>query len=265
MAVTSERQHPERVFTVEDTLMKAKHEYAYELAAALIPRGAAVLEVGFGEGYGTQLLGDRFASYDGLELDGEVVEHARSRYTDPALAFREYDGVVFPYADASFDVVLSFQVIEHVVDVGAWLAQIRRVCRAGALVVLTTPNRRGRVADGERPWNRYHVREFTDAELDQALAPHFRDVEIEGIYGTAALEELERDRVARMRKIARVDRLGLRYLLPELFVARLGNIVRGGRQLSGRENDQPGFTTADYARSSTRAGDGIDLLALARV
>jgi len=263
MAVTTERQHPDRVVTVEDTLMKAKHEYAYELAASLIADGAAVLEVGFGEGYGTQLLGGRFASYDGLELDDAVVAHARTRYGDPTLAFRAYDGGAFPYADASFDVVLSFQVIEHVADVGIWLAEIRRVCRAGALVVLTTPNRRERVADGERPWNRYHLREFTDVELAEALAPHFRDVEIEGIYGTPAVEALERDRVARMRKIATIDRLGLRYLLPEPFVVRLGNIVRGGRRLHGGEAEQLPFTAADYARSSTRAGDGIDLLALA--
>lgn len=90
---------------------------------------------------------------------------------------------VFPYADASFDVILFCEIIEHLVsDPVVVLEQIHRVLKPGGFLVLTTPNvgrweNVCRMASGENiydPYSRYgiygrHNREYTPKELQELL------------------------------------------------------------------------------------------------
>ncbi|MGH7541005.1 MAG: hypothetical protein ACRELC_08405, partial [Gemmatimonadota bacterium] len=71
MRSTTERFDPTHGETVEDQAMGLYHRYAYTVAAESIEPDARVLDVGFGEGYGAELLGT--PNYVGVELDEEVV------------------------------------------------------------------------------------------------------------------------------------------------------------------------------------------------
>ena len=77
--------------------------------------------------------------------------------------------------------MIAFQVLEHVPDPEAFLCEASRVARPGRSVLIVTPNRNYRVGDGEKPWNRYHVREFSPAELEAEMRTVFDVVEIFGI------------------------------------------------------------------------------------
>jgi hypothetical protein len=150
---------------------------------------------------------------------------------------------------------VSFQVIEHVSEPEPWLDEIARVSRRA---MFTTPNRIHRIADGQRPWNRYHVQEFVADELRSLLANHFRNVVVYGVSARPEIEAVELARVARARRIARLDPLGLRYRLPKATDAWVRRKLRRPLEASGAER----FDLADLQHSEAYADSGIDLLAM---
>jgi SAM-dependent methyltransferase len=78
------------------------------------------------------------ALFPGPEYIGVEIPIA-SRYGSRKLADVYYDGHVLPFPDASFDVVLSSQVLEHVFDPTEFLGEIYRVLRPGGHFLLSTP------------------------------------------------------------------------------------------------------------------------------
>lgn len=229
MEQTTERLSPNRARTVEETVIDALHRFAYELVEEYARPTDRLLEIGFGEGYGSAIVEGWVADYVGVEVNKEAVTHAAERYQRPTASFMHYDGVRLPFSDASFDLTISFQVIEHVRDPEGFVGEARRVTEPGGSVLVVTPNRNYRLEAGERPWNRYHVREFSPGELRSVMETAFEIVEIFGIEGSPRMNEIEKSRVARVRKLARLDPLGLRYLLPEGFDTKLRAFLRHRR------------------------------------
>lgn len=149
-------------------LIHAEHLARYRLAASLA-QGRRVLDAASGEGYGTALLSDAGAlSAVGVDSAGEVVSHARARY---GLDYREADVSALPFADRSFDLIVSFETIEHVTDPPEVLAEFRRVLDEDGLLIVSTPN-----APVYRVENPYHLREYSTAEFVDLLAAYFPSV-----------------------------------------------------------------------------------------
>jgi SAM-dependent methyltransferase len=251
------------VRSVEERVIHLMHVYAYSLVREYARPHHRVLEVGFGEGYGSEMIRGWAAEYHGVEVSPEAVSHAAEKYAHPKCTFH-HSPVGLPFPDDYFDVAISFQVIEHVEDVEAYLDEIRRVCRSGATILIVTPNRNHRLADGERPWNRYHVREFNPSEFEGVLTGALADVEVFGIHGTPMLEQVERARVARARRLARIDRLGLRYVLPEGIDTRLRGLLKR-RANTCVAPDAPAFSLSDMSHSRDLVESSLDLLAVSRV
>ena len=263
MKQTTERHSPDRVRTIEEQVIDAMHRHAYALVDEYAEPADSLLEVGFGEGYGSEIVRAFVREYVGVEVDPDAVAHASHRYADPRVTFLAYGGVTLPFDHGSFDVVISFQVIEHVLDPGSFLREANRVLRDGGVALIVTPNRNHRLADGERPWNRYHVREFSPAELGEAMRGVFREVELFGIHGSEAMNEIERTRVARARKLARLDPLGLRYRLPESIDTKLRQLLRR-RSDDGVRAVPVDVSVAHMRHTRDDTADSLDLLAVGR-
>jgi ubiquinone/menaquinone biosynthesis C-methylase UbiE len=136
--------------------------------------GSSVLDLGCGSGYGAARIAEKAAYVHGVDVDGGAVEFARDRYGRDNLEFSKIEsGQPLPFHDQSYDVVLSFQVIEHVSDHDAYLAEARRVLKQGGVILVITPDRRHRLLPGQRPWNRWHVREYSESQLSQLMGRHF--------------------------------------------------------------------------------------------
>lgn len=134
-------------------------------------RGRDVLDLGCGSGYGTHRIAGVAASATGVDVAADAVSFANARYRAANLSFKSIppDGPL-PFPDEAFDVVLSFQVIEHVRDVGTYLAEARRVLRPGGMLVVITPDRRHRLLPGQKPWNRWHLKEYSLQLLEKVIA-----------------------------------------------------------------------------------------------
>jgi len=149
-----------------------EHWHRYHFAAHFVA-GRAVLDVASGAGYGSALLARTAARVVGVDLSEAAAEHARARYASIAnLEFHAADCTALPFADASFDAVVSFETIEHIAAQEAFLDEVRRVLRPGGIVVLSCPNKL-EYTDKRGVVNAFHVRELYRDELAALVAPRF--------------------------------------------------------------------------------------------
>lgn len=148
------------------------HRYAF---ARRFAKGRRVLDAACGEGYGSALLADTAATVLGVDLDAATVAQARERYAARAnLSFEAASVTALPLAEASVDLVVSFETIEHIGtdDQLRMLAEFRRVLTPDGLLVLSSPNR---VEYSERTGyrNPFHVHELDRDELASLLRKDF--------------------------------------------------------------------------------------------
>lgn len=185
--------------SINQHLGRLMHLKAYEVAMGLAA-GLDVLDVGCNTGYGTILLADVGRRVVGVDVSARAIQAAREAAPDGRPEFLAIDGLSLPFADASFDLVTSFQVIEHVREPTPYLREIARVLRPGGTVVLTTPNAATRLDPGMPPWNPFHVREYLAGELKTELRIVFPTVRVQGMFGTPTLYEAELARVNATRR-----------------------------------------------------------------
>jgi SAM-dependent methyltransferase len=183
--------------TAESRLEFHRHLFAYEEAGRRLVPESRVLEVGSGGGYGAQLLAGRGFRMTAVDPSMQAVRYSAQRY--PEVRFGAASGTLLPFADASFDAVLSMQVIEHIDETRRYLLELRRVVRPGGRIILTTPNRLLRLFPLQRPWNPYHVREYSRRSLSSELSGLFADAQIEGVFAAPDLMRIERARVHQLR------------------------------------------------------------------
>jgi SAM-dependent methyltransferase len=171
MEFTGERVVPGRVN--ED--LWAEHVARYAFAARLAA-GKRVLDAGCGTGYGTAELNQAAASVVGADIAfleaWEAAGISGPRYCQASVE-------AMPFAASSFDLVVAFEVIEHLRDWRALLREARRVLAPGGLFVVSTPNRvyytESRGAEGPNP---FHVHEFEFEEFRAALQEFFPKVDV---------------------------------------------------------------------------------------
>lgn len=187
-----------------------RHVVAYERALPLA-RGRKVIDVGCGEGYGPAMLGEVADSVLGIDLAPEVVAHARERYSSEKISFEVMDVNRLEVPDGAFDLAVSFQVVEHLVDESGYFSELARVLKPGGLAFLTTPNRLTISPGREKPINPFHLREYTPDEFREALEGHFEDVEITGMRHAGWLAVNERVPVVDFIKVYEMSKANPRY------------------------------------------------------
>lgn len=236
------------------------HCKAYELAAELA--GGPILDVGCNNGYGTAMLRAELQHpVIGVDVSERAIKAARARYGGD---FRQVDGTDLPFPDQGFDMVTSFQVIEHIDGLEPYLSEIGRVLRPGGKALFTTPNASIRLQEGGEPWNRFHVQEFTADGLAESLRPYFSNVEVRGLRSRPELERLERARSTRLRWAGHVRALGAWFLPPvaeDWIINGIRRIQRIGRKPVGPEVTKT-MSTADLNYPVGDADSGLNLLAI---
>jgi 2-polyprenyl-3-methyl-5-hydroxy-6-metoxy-1,4-benzoquinol methylase len=235
--LTGEKQgHAERF--VPDVhvgrLLEAEHLSRYHWAATLA-KGRRVLDAGCGTAYGSRLLVDRGAtSVLGVDVAAGVLEAAASEMPS-AVTLRAGDLREIPAADGTFDLVVCFEVIEHVPDPEAILDELVRVLAPDGLLLISSPNR-GIFPAG----NPHHQHEFVSSEL------------------RAALER----RLSQVRLVRQHDYLLSAVLSEESFLAADGALLEDliVGKISRDEPDRELYTVAMASRTELPAAPEFALL-----
>jgi SAM-dependent methyltransferase len=189
--------------SVSDNPIYQRHLFAYKNAVPYVKGN--VLEVGCGEGYGSKLLApyaDKYTAVDKFKAQNE--DNLKG------IDFLEMSvPYLTPFADNSFDVVISFQVIEHIKDDKTFVKEISRVLKPGGKFICTTPNIKMSLTR-----NPYHIREYTVSQLKELMSNYFTTVNTLGISGDKiAMDYFERNKES-VKRITRFDIFNLQYNLP---------------------------------------------------
>jgi SAM-dependent methyltransferase len=194
--------HPERIVPDEtEPGVVALHLGRYEFAEPWC-EGRVVLDLACGTGYGSAFLARSARRVVGGDRDEGAVAYARRRYARPNVEFLVMDAARVPFPAGSFDVVCSFETIEHLLDRDGHLAEIVRVLRPDGSYLVSTPRAKRTT---ERPANPYHRVEYAPDDFRALLERSFEQVEL---YGQ------RRRQTRRHRLLQRADVLGLRRRLP---------------------------------------------------
>lgn len=101
--------------TAGDYVLDLMHRSDYEIAA-LLSRDKTVLDLGSNGGHGTIIVGPVCKQMTGVDVSPMAIKTAKIRHESDKVNFRLIDGLTLPFPDHSFDLITSFQVIEHLVD-----------------------------------------------------------------------------------------------------------------------------------------------------
>jgi SAM-dependent methyltransferase len=150
-----------------------EHLARYLFAARLTP-DKRVLDLGCGTGYGTAELARTASWAIGIDRAPEAIAYAGEHYRGPNLRFQTASCEAVPFPDGTFDLLVAFEVIEHLENWKGLLGEARRLLAPGGLFVVSTPNRvyyaESREGTGPNP---FHVHEFDYEEFRRELGAFF--------------------------------------------------------------------------------------------
>lgn len=160
--------------------MEGQHLAKYDFALKFC-RGKNILEIGCGSGYGSEYLAENgVKKITAFDIDSQAINYAIKNSTHDNVVFRQGDAQTLVLKE-KFDVVVSFEVIEHLKDAEKLLELTKKVLKKKGVFILSTPNRKFSPYDGDKPSNPYHVREFYPQELRKILATYFKEIELYGV------------------------------------------------------------------------------------
>ncbi|PIQ88141.1 MAG: hypothetical protein COV73_00425 [Candidatus Omnitrophica bacterium CG11_big_fil_rev_8_21_14_0_20_43_6] len=177
----------ERILLEKETpLMIARHFCAYKFAKDYVA-GKEVLDIGCGEGYGSYCLSGYAKKVTGLDYDKDVIAYAKEKYPKSNLDFLVMDVSNLELLKHEFDIICSFQNIEHIRDDKGLLLNINKILKQGGSFICSTCNRLDASPGRDTPSNKFHVREYLVDEFKSLLNTVFAEVEIFGLKRGAKL------------------------------------------------------------------------------
>lgn len=149
-----------------------EHAARYLFAREYV-KNKTVLDIACGTGYGLGLLSKIARAVAGVDVDLSAARLARSECTSNVAVILG-DGTRLPFEDCSFDVITSFETLEHLYHRVDFLAELRRVLKDGGTLLLSTPNANYTQPVNGKPANPFHVYEYRPEELREEVAAVFR-------------------------------------------------------------------------------------------
>ena len=162
--------------------------YVYTLTYA---KDKAVLEIGFGSGFGAYYLSQHgVKSVFAIDPDGRAVDFARRNFRAKNLHFQKAK-IEDLKISRKFDVAVSFEVIEHLEKPEIMLVKVKKLLKRSGIFLVSTPNRALSSYDGDKPTNPYHVREYFGDEFYKLLRRYIKYASVYGIFLKADKKEKE--------------------------------------------------------------------------
>jgi len=218
-----------------------EHISRYAFAATLTAGRKRVIDAGCGTGYGTRMLAARGRQVFGIDNSSDAIDYAVRKYSSRGICFFGGSVEALPLADNAADLIVAFEVIEHLAVWRDFLLETHRVLAPEGILVVSTPNGRYYTESrGEAGPNPFHVHEFDLPEFTAALSDLFPHIQIFGQNhseliafstpgepaSTAHIESLHTDLEAAAFFVAVCGRAPLPYIPNYLYVPGTANILR---------------------------------------
>lgn len=157
-----------------------EHIHRYNEVINRLNGNEFVLDIACGTGYGTFLLSQNTTSnVIGGDLSKDAIKLCHENWSNPNLSYSVMDGVNLPFDDSFFDVLVSFETIEHTKKYNKMITEFKRVLKPEGFILLSTPNRVINSPSGIVT-NPYHSQEWNYNEFITILKHHFNKIELLG-------------------------------------------------------------------------------------
>lgn len=170
----------ERVFSHKNNVLYqvSKARYLFTLNRV---KNKRVLDIACGTGYGSSILARKAMFVLGMDTDADTIKYCRNKYKKKNLEFQNiYPGYEVSLAfKKRFDVIVSFETIEHVQDYLVFLRFLKRSLIPSGVLILSSPNN---FLNVHPPKNRFHKREFDIMVLYKEIEKIFPGYKID-LYG----------------------------------------------------------------------------------
>lgn len=145
----------------------------------LLQPGQRILEVGCGIGNIVYELTEQGYDITGTDISIEAISYGRKKY--PNIKIETQPAEELKFETESFDIVLSFDLFEHVVRIDSHICEVFRVLRAGGYYMFQTPNKYSNIIfetlqTRTLQWRNYHPSLHTPGQLRRRLSGHGFDV-----------------------------------------------------------------------------------------
>lgn len=149
-----------------------QHMGRYLFASSYVS-GKIVLDAACGSGFGSEILSQKAIKVFGIDNSWEAIQYCKAHYKKPNLSFIQMDCNSLAFPGSFFDVVVSFETLEHLQDTDVFLQELSRVLRKGGLLIISTPNRENFSVYTKGIKNPFHVKEFTVDEFVKLIGNFF--------------------------------------------------------------------------------------------
>lgn len=175
----------------------------------LLESGSRILEIGCGIGTVVSELAQQGHRATGTDISRVAIEYGRTKY--PGLDLQVLPAEELPFADGTFDFVLSFDLFEHIAQIDRHVSEVHRVLKPQGYYLFQTPNKLSNatfetLSHRSLTWRRYHPSLHTPGQLRRRLARHGFEV---SFIKMNAINEFSRAKLKRFGPlgslIARID------------------------------------------------------------
>lgn len=246
--------------TNDNNVTYQRCQYAYEFALPYITH-KNVLDIGCGMGYGTVFMATVAGMVIGVDYSEETIHNNQIRCKDiKNISFKIAKVPPLPFEDNSFDVVTSFQFIEHIAAQTTFLKECLRVLKPNGKLLITTPNAKKTFAR-----NPFHIKEYTFNEIETDIAQLTPTFKLLGLQGNEKVNAYYKKNEASVKRILKLDIFKLHKILPATILAWPYNILNQlmRKKLKKKDTNTINITTKDFFLQKENLNETWDIYLIA--
>jgi len=161
----------ERLMTEDVSSVTIEHLHRYGLASEYV-KDKIVLDIASGEGYGSHILSKLAEKVIGVDISDEAISHAKAKYNAVNLQYICGSADKIPCDDGLFDIVVSFETIEHHDKHEEMMLEIKRVLKKDGILIMSSPDKLN-YTDIPNASNEFHIKELYESEFRDLIKSHF--------------------------------------------------------------------------------------------
>ncbi|MCM8787819.1 MAG: class I SAM-dependent methyltransferase [Candidatus Omnitrophica bacterium] len=159
-------------------LVYQEHLLRYYFAKTFV-KDKFVLDAGCNIGDGTIILASRAKKIFAFDIDSTAIEYANKYFKTENIYYFVKDACNLDFKDKTFDVVVSLEVIEHLLEQDKFLYELKRVLKDDGIAIISTPNKKIIKIEGSSS-NPTHLKELNYPEFKRLLKKYFKKIDFYG-------------------------------------------------------------------------------------